>query len=250
MNSVLRRIVADVLRDERGLPPETPVIRKAPAKILQLMDSGFFLIAEIKHRSPSKGLLRKQFNPEELASAYSVGGASAISVVTEKNHFGGLPEHLTSVRKAVGLPLLRKDFIMTHRQVTESFNLGADMILLIAACLEASLLTELHSAATELGMTPIIEVHRQSELEKALAADPMIIGINNRDLNDFRVDINTSLNLIGEIPSGIRAISESGISTGEQIRQLKAAGFSGALVGETLLVSNDPVLTLRGLLHE
>ena len=249
MNSVLNKIVARVLQDEEGLSVETPTQRNLPIDVEKLMKDKFFLIAEAKHKSPSKGLLRDPFCPGELAVAYESGGASAISVVTEKHHFGGLPEYLTLVKNLVDVPVLRKDFIVTERQVIESYNLGADMMLLISAILDKAQLRDLHCTAVELGLTPMVEIHSLSELEKALFAEPLIIGINNRDLNDFSVDTGRTLEIKPEVPSGIRVISESGIKNHTQIRRLKNAGVSGALVGETLLLSPDPVTAVRELLH-
>lgn len=249
MNSVLKKIVARVLQDEQGLPVEIPVRRNLPIDVKNLMKDKFFLIAEAKHRSPSKGVLRDPFKPGELAKAYESGGASAISVVTEKHHFGGLPEYLTLVKNLVDIPVLRKDFIVTERQVIESCNLGADMILLIAAVLDKVQLRDLHCTAVELGLTPIVEIHSFSELGKALYAEPLIIGINNRDLNDFSVDTGRTFKIKPEIPPGIRVISESGIRNHQQIRKLKNAGVNGALVGEALLLSPDPAIAVRELLH-
>jgi indole-3-glycerol phosphate synthase len=249
MNSVLERIVSTVLSDEEKKPPLRPIQRGAPLDVPGLMDSGFFLIAEIKHSSPSRGLISQKFDPPALATAYERGGASAISVVTEREHFGGDPEYLRTVRERVGLPLLRKDFILTKRQIVESYNLGADMILLIAACLDKENLRMLYSTTMELGMTPLLEIHNHTELQMAIEVEPLLIGINNRNLHDFSVNIDTSLSLAGEIPRRIRKISESGIKTSSDIRLLKEAGFEGALVGESLLVSQDPESAVRGLLN-
>lgn len=250
MNSLLKQIVNNVLEDEKGLPMETPLSRETPIDLSVMADNGFFLIAEAKRNSPSKGILRDPFKPVELACAYQQGGASAVSVVTEKHFFGGLLEYLPAVKAAIDLPVLRKDFIVTQRQVIESYNLGADMLLLITACLEETQLAELHKASVELGLTPIVEVHDPCELEKALAVEPSIIGINNRNLNDFSVDTDTTLNIAREIPEGISVISESGIFCHQQIRELMDNGITGALVGESLLKSSDPALAVRKLLHE
>lgn len=249
MNSVLNRIAADTLACEVGKPPLETASGREIRDVIELVDSSFFLIAEVKRKSPSRGVIRENFHPGELARTYEEAGASAVSVVTERNHFGGSPEHLAEVRELVTLPVLRKDFILTERQVVESFNLGADMLLLIAGCLEQKNLMKLHCLTVELGMTPLVEIHDSRELERVLKIDPILIGINNRNLHDFSVNIRTSVELGRQIPPGIRKISESGIKTPSDIRLLREEGFSGALVGETILTAADIGKVVKELLH-
>ena len=208
------------------------------------------VIAEIKKGSPSRGILRPDADPEQLARAYAQGGASAISVLTEADHFFGSLSALTMVKSAVSLPVLRKDFILDPYQVVETRASGADSFLLIAALLDGRSLGSLMTEGRKWGMEPLVEVHDADEVEMALKAGARIIGINNRDLNTFHVDVNTSLNLIKHIPGECIAVSESGIKTRGQIVRLADAGFRGFLIGESLVTSADPAATIRGFLHD
>lgn len=246
MDSVLRKMIAASSRRKPQLAGVRPGNRP-PVDVLQAMNQGFFFIAEIKRRSPSAGIIREDFDHRSLADVYARAGASAISVLTEEEHFGGAPEFLEEVRETTDLPLLRKDFILTREQVRESYLLGADIVLLIVACLGIDELRSLHSAVLDLGMTPLVEIHNEEELDRALMADPVLVGVNNRNLNDFRVSLDTSLKLSELIPSGIRKISESGISLPEHITMVKKAGFNGVLVGESILRHKDPGTTLKSL---
>lgn len=211
--------------------------------------SRIHVIAEIKKGSPSRGILRPDADPKQLAKAYSQGGASAISVITEADHFFGSLSALTMAKSAVSLPLLRKDFILDPYQVVESRASGADSFLLIAALLEGRSLGSLITEGRKWGMEPLVEVHSAEEIETALKAGARIIGINNRDLKTFDVDVNISLKLIKHIPVECVAISESGIRTRDQIVRLADAGFRGFLIGESLVTSADPAATIRGFLH-
>jgi indole-3-glycerol phosphate synthase len=170
-------------------------------------------------------------------------------VVTEEKFFYGSKEYLTDIRAAIDLPILRKDFLINTDQVVESFNLGADMVLFIVACLSDGELFELDRTARELGMTPIVEIHDESELGRALSLGPVLLGINNRNLADFAVDLDKSMNLKEIIPSGIPVISESGIQSAEHVKALKRAGFAGMLVGEALLRQPDCGAALREMIH-
>jgi len=208
------------------------------------------VIAEIKKGSPSRGILRADADPEQLARAYAQGGASAISVLTEADHFLGSLSALAMVKSAVSLPVLRKDFILDPYQVVETRASGADSFLLIAALLDGRSLGSLMKEGRKWGMEPLVEVHDADEVEMALKAGARIIGINNRDLNTFHVDVNISLNLIKHIPRELIAVSESGIKTRGQIVRLADAGFRGFLIGESLVTSADPAATIRGLLHD
>ena len=206
------------------------------------------LIAEVKKASPSRGLLRADLNPTELAQVYAEGGAAAISVLTEENYFLGRVEHLEAIRGAVELPLLRKDFIFDSYQVYESRAYGADALLLIAAILSQGQLNELVSLSRSLGLRCLVEVHTQSEVEMVALTEAEIIGINNRDLRTFGVDINTTRRLRPLIPKEKAVVSESGIRSRKDIEKLRKWGADAVLVGEALVTGNDVPAKLKELL--
>jgi indole-3-glycerol phosphate synthase len=212
-----------------------------------LSGPGIAVIAEFKRRSPSAGALREAPDVRELAGAYERGGASAISVLTEGPHFGGSLEDLRAARGACGLPLLRKDFIVDPYQLYEALLAGADAVLLIVAALEQGELQTLHREARELGLDVLVEVHDRGELRRALELGAELIGINNRDLRDFSVDVRRTFDLMDEIPAGVAVVSESGIAAAEQLRELQARGVQAVLVGETLMRAADPEAALRDL---
>lgn len=202
------------------------------------------LIAEIKRASPSRGLLLDPFDPLHLAAVYQENGAAAISVLTESQYFQGDLSYLTAVSRMMKvsrpqLPLLRKDFIFSPYQIYESRAAGADALLLIAAYLEKERLLELHALTLSLGMTPLVEVHTQEELTLALDCAPRLVGINNRNLQDFSVRIETTLELREMIAPGIAVVAESGIRTAEDIYRLAEAGVDAVLVGEALVTAPD-----------
>jgi indole-3-glycerol phosphate synthase len=211
-------------------------------------DGGVKIIAEIKCASPSKGILRENFNPPQIAKSYAHSGASAISVLTDKRFFKGDLTHLRDVRGVVSLPLLRKDFIIDPYQVYEARLYGADAILLIAGALKTKALTELLSLTHSVGMSAIVEVHSEEELEKALLAESRIIGINNRDLNTFNVSLGVSTRLMKLIPKGKIVVSESGIGSSEDITRLRDEGICTFLIGETFMKASDPGEELKNLL--
>lgn len=207
------------------------------------------IIAEAKKASPSKGILCQDFDPVRIARKYELAGAAAISVLTEEKFFLGHPSYLTKVKKATGIPVLRKDFIIDPYQIFESRVLGADAVLLIAATLSGEQLKDLRMLAAELGLSCLVEVHTESELNLALSAKADIIGINNRDLNTFETDLNKTFNLIGLIHDhSITVVSESGIKTHADIMRLKEGGVHAALVGEALVRSADPGEALKELI--
>ncbi len=225
---------------------ETP----PPANFAEVFDrSRIHVIAEIKKGSPSRGILKSDLDAEWLAGAYAQGGASAISVITEADHFLGSLNALKMAKAAVSLPLLRKDFILDPYQVIETRASGADSFLLIAALLDGRSLGSLITEGRKWGMEPLVEVHSAEEIETALKAGARIIGVNNRDLKTFRVDVNVSLKLIEHIPVECVAISESGIQTRDQMLRLADAGFRGFLIGESLVTSADPAARIRSFLH-
>jgi indole-3-glycerol phosphate synthase len=208
------------------------------------------VIAEIKCASPSKGVLRPDYNPVEISKSYARGGASAISVLTDSRFFKGSLDHLRDVRSSVEIPLLRKDFIIDSYQVYESRFYGADAILLIVAVLESTILKELLELAHSLDMNAIVEIHNEAELDKAIKAGSKIIGINNRDLKTFDVSLETSLRLCKLIPKGKIVISESGISSSDDLKRLKSAGINVLLIGERFMRAPEPGEELRKLLLE
>ena len=208
------------------------------------------VIAELKPASPSRGVLRAPFDPVALAKDLESSGAAALSVLTEPEFFGGSLKNLRDARKNIQLPVLRKDFIFDPWQVWESRANDADSFLLIVAALEDTLLSDLMALGRELGMEPLVEVHTPAEIDRALAANAQIIGVNNRDLKTLAVDVQTSFDLIARVPDDCLAVSESGLRTHSNLEKLRAAGFDAFLIGEQLMVSSDPSSALAALLRQ
>jgi indole-3-glycerol phosphate synthase len=258
----LARICADtraslaVRKAETGIEALRQMIgagQKAPrgfglALKQRVAESGFALIAEIKKASPSAGLIRPDFDPAALARAYDAGGAVCLSVLTDKRYFQGDPEHIRSVRAAVSLPILRKDFILDPWQVYESRAMGADAVLLIMAALSDEEARALEALARALDMDVLAEVHDARELERALGLETSLIGINNRDLKTLQTDIKITLELAPLVPPDRFLVSESGIATHEDVRRLVAAGAHCFLVGESLMRQKDVTAATRRLL--
>lgn len=205
---------------------------------------GLSVIAEVKRKSPSAGLIRADIDPVARALAYERGGAAMISVLTERDHFGGSPEDFEAVRAAVSLPLLRKDFIVDHIQVTEARALGADAVLLIVAILSDEQLVSLSEGVRSYGMTPLVEAHSLAELERALALGPEMVGINNRDLSTFETNLGTAEDLAQHLSAVPVTVGESGIWTVDDARRMARAGYDAVLVGEALVRSEDPAALL------
>jgi indole-3-glycerol phosphate synthase len=210
--------------------------------------SDFACIAEVKKKSPSRGLLSEDFNPEKIGVEYELGGASAISVLTDDEFFGSSLGDMMRIRRAVSLPILRKDFIIDEYQVYEARAYGADAILLISEILSEDEIRRLVELAQKLGMAAVVESHKPEGIEKAKMAGAQIIGVNNRDLDDFTLDTETSILLRPLVPEEIIAISESGIKTSGELQRLRDIGYRGALIGETLMVATDREQALRNLL--
>jgi indole-3-glycerol phosphate synthase len=212
-----------------------------------LRTPGIGVIAEFKRRSPSAGVLQRNPDLHETVGAYRRGGAVALSVLTEGPNFDGSLEDLRAVRTARELPILRKDFIVDPYQLHESRAAGADAVLLIVAALAPDELASLHDAARAMELDVLVEVHDAEELQGALRRGAELIGINNRDLRDFSVDVERTASLMSEIPSGVTVVSESGIATSEQLERLEQLGVHAVLVGESLMRSADPQAALRAL---
>ncbi len=206
------------------------------------------LIAELKKASPSKGILRADFQIEPLAEAYAKAGAQALSILTDVQYFQGDLSYLKKAQAVSGLPVLRKDFIIDEHQVYEAREAGADAILLIVAMLSLEQLKDLQALAQSLGMTVLVEVHDGHEMETALRADIQLLGINNRNLNDFTVTLQTSLELIENCPVGLPVVSESGIFTREDALLLQNKGISAILVGEALITQIDVEAAVKSLM--
>jgi indole-3-glycerol phosphate synthase len=228
----------------RDRPPPTP-----RDFATALREPGLSAIAEIKRKSPSKGLLRKDLDPSAIGRGYAHNGAAAISVLTDHEFFGGSLDDLTNVRQAVSLPVLRKDFIVDQYQLHESHWVGADAALLIVRILSGSQLSEYLAMARELGLAALVETHDEREVERAVAAGAEIIGVNNRNLETFDVNLETAVRLKSYIPADRVAVAESGIHTRADAARLESAGYDAILVGESLIRSSDPGAKLRELLE-
>jgi indole-3-glycerol phosphate synthase len=213
-----------------------------------LVRPGIGVIAEFKRRSPSAGSLREKAEVGTIAAAYERGGASALSVLTEEPNFEGSLDDLRAARAACGLPVLRKDFVVDPYQLHEARAAGADAVLLIVAALDQEELASLHELAASLGLDVLVEVHDREELERAASMGARLIGVNNRDLRDFTVDVQRTSQLLAGMPKGAVVVSESGISTAEQLRALEREGVAAVLVGETLMRAPEPQRALANLL--
>ena len=254
--SALSEIIEGVLADVNNrLVPisilekqlnQAPVLRDAYSA---LSKKGLNLIAEVKRSSPSKGMLATISNPVELATSYQDGGAEIISVLTEERRFKGSISDLVSVRSAVSLPVLRKDFIVTEFQVYESRIIGSDLLLLIVAGLSKSQLRDYFQLATSLGMQVLVEVHDLSEVELALEIESKIIGVNCRNLKTLEIDKTAFDLILPRLPENVLKVAESGISTRAEVEKLESLGADAILVGETLVKSGNPLHTIKELLN-
>jgi indole-3-glycerol phosphate synthase len=254
--SVLERIVEDT-RDEVGRRREAVPLARLEAAIAErpacrpfseaLLRPGVSLIAEHKRRSPSAGEIRAGATVSDIVAAYERGGAAALSILTEPFHFGGGLDDLREARAATQLPALRKDFIVDPYQLYESSAAGADAVLLIVAALEPLTLAELLQEARALDLDALVEVHDERELEAALEVDADVLGINNRDLADFSVDIERTYELLSDVPAGKTVVSESGFSTRDQLDDLERVGVDAVLIGETLMRAEDVEAAVRAL---
>lgn len=236
-----RRVPLSALEQEIGSRGEDRPFSEA------LSRHGLSVIAEHKRRSPSVGAIRADLSVPEVVTAYERGGAAAVSVLTERHHFGGSLDDLRAARAATGLPILRKDFVVDRYQLYESAAAGADAILLIVAALDAGALAALHDEALGLDLDVVVEVHDEEELEAALLVGAEVIGINNRNLADFTVDVGRTHELLADVPAGKTVVSESGFSTRAELDELESVGVDAVLIGETLMRSPDLELACREL---
>ena len=205
------------------------------------------VIAEVKKASPSKGVIRPDFIPADIAQSYAQFGAACLSVLTDRQYFQGSPDYLKQARASCHLPVLRKDFIVDPYQVYEARAMGADCILLIAACLDDAQLAELEAIALGLNMAVLVEVHDRDELQRALQLKTPLLGINNRNLRTFEVTLDTTLGMLADVPADKLLITESGILTRDDVRTLRAAGVNAFLVGEAFMRAPEPGLALAEL---
>lgn len=227
----------------------TRLYQRGPRGFLKsLSRPGRRVIAEVKRASPSQGMIRQDFDPVAIASGYEANGAAALSVVTDERFFSGSLRYLSDIASRVSLPVLRKDFLLDPYQVVEARSFGADAVLLIAAMLDEGALEELHAEARSRSLDVLVEVHSEAELETALGIGASLIGINNRDLRTFRVDIGVAEALLPRVPPHVLAVCESGIGDVEQVERLEASGGRVFLVGETLMRAEDPGAKLAELL--
>ncbi len=259
MAEILAVIAEHVRQQVERRRRETPVSKLRERRLFSVPVRGFAaalagnsrrIIAEVKKASPSKGLIREDFDPVAIAKDYADHGASALSVLTEERFFQGSLAHLEAIRQAVGVPLLRKDFMLDSYQLVEAKSYGADAVLFIAALLDSSLLRELREEATALALDSLVEVHTEKELESALKAGSQLIGINNRNLKTFEVSLATTETLAPLLPPGTPAICESGIDSLEQIRCVEKLGIHVFLIGESLMRAPQPGKKLSELLEQ
>lgn len=237
--ATMSRMIAD-------LPP----CRGFSARVRKLAGTGTAVIAEVKKASPSAGIIREDFQPDQIAQSYAAAGAACLSVLTDRQYFKGADEYLQQARMACELPVLRKDFLFDPWQLYQSRLLGADCILLIVAALNRSLLQELDGLARELGLDVLVEVHNEEELDDALGTGALLLGVNNRDLHTFTTDLAVSERLRPMIPDSRLMVTESGIHTLEDVARLRRAGIHGFLVGEAFMRQPEPGMALHQLFFE
>jgi indole-3-glycerol phosphate synthase len=252
LDEIIEGVRADLAEREATTPLEQ--LREAAGRAAPALDplpalraAPVSVIAEVKRRSPSKGDLATIPDPAELAARYAAGGAAVISVLTEQRRFGGSLQDLRDVRARVSVPVLRKDFVVTPYQLWEARAAGADLVLLIVAALDQPLLEALHAEAVALGMTPLVEVHDEAEVERALAAGAQVVGVNARNLKTLEVDRDTFARVAPAIPDSVVRVAESGIRGGADVATVVGQGAHAVLVGEALVTGVDPETAVAGL---
>lgn len=259
MSDILAQICADKKTHIQRKRATTPLsvleeriedLSLIPGFISKLRDLSPALIAEVKKASPSRGVIRENFDPVAIARLYEKAGAACLSVLTDEPYFQGKDEYLSAIRKVVSLPILRKDFMLEPYQIAESRALGADCALLIMAALSDAQARELYDASRHYGLDALIEVHDAQELERALALGPEMIGVNNRNLKTLEVDRQTGLDLAARIPESVLKVAESGIATHEDMTVFQKAGYSAFLVGESLMRQDDIETAVKNLLQK
>ncbi|MGB7767579.1 MAG: indole-3-glycerol phosphate synthase TrpC [Verrucomicrobiia bacterium] len=261
MTNILDKIVEEKKREVAKLPArliaagdlrdamlEHGERRDFLAVLRQPRQGDIALIAEVKKASPSAGVICEEFDPVRIAKEYEAAGASCLSVLTDGKFFQGSLDHLRQIRAAVKLPLLRKDFIIDERQILEAIEWGADAILLIVAILTGAQLAKFHSLAMEAGLAALVEIHDEAELERALKVSPALLGVNNRNLKTFKVDLATTERLARKIGAGKILVAESGIQTRADVERLKQCGANAILVGESLMRGGDIPSKIRELI--
>lgn len=261
LETIIKNKRAELVHLKRELPlsllkdriTELPPLRDFQGALTPPQETGepatIRIIAEVKKASPSKGIIREDFNPVELACSFEENGAAALSVLTEKKYFQGNFDYLESIKRATAIPLLDKDFIIDPYQIYQARMYGADAVLLIAAILPDDLLSDYLALAAKLGLSALVEVHTLDELKRVLPLHTPIIGINNRNLTTFQVTTTTSLELLNYIPEDTLVVSESGIHSKQEIISLRERGVDAFLIGEALMKERDPGKKLRELIH-
>jgi indole-3-glycerol phosphate synthase len=234
----------DLLVEAEAAPPARGFVAALQRRIAAGSPA---VIAEVKKASPSKGVIRQDFDPAAIAARYAAAGAACLSVLTDAKYFQGHDDHLVAARAVTALPALRKDFIVDPYQIVEARALGADCVLLIVAALEGAELRDFHARAESLGIDVLVEVHNAVELERALELAPKLIGINNRDLKTFNTTLETTFALLPKIPPGVIVVTESGINDRHQVAALRARGVNAFLVGEAFMRAADPGAALHEL---
>ncbi|WP_419825482.1 indole-3-glycerol phosphate synthase TrpC [Sphingomonas sp.] len=247
-DEVARRRRATPLVEVEATARAAGPVRGFAAALARKTATGHALIAEVKRASPSKGLIRPDFDPPAHARAYEAGGAACLSVLTDAPFFQGDPADLIAARDACSLPVIRKDFMVDAWQVAEARAMGADAILLIVAALDDGALAEIEAAALAYGMDVLVEVHDEAELERALGLRSRLIGVNNRDLRDFSVDLGRTERLAGRVPTDVALVAESGLAARADLDRLAEAGVRRFLIGETLMRADDVAAATRALI--
>ena len=240
------RSLDDVRREAESMPPTRGFVNSLKKKAASQQPG---VIAEVKKASPSKGVIREHFDPLAIAESYAAGGATCLSVLTDEQYFQGSDDYLKAIAENVDLPVIRKDFIIDEYQIYEARALGADCILLIVSALNVMRLTVLTTLARGLGLDVLIEVHDRVELESALAQQPTLVGINNRNLKTFETSLDTTIELLPKIPEGVTVVAESGIATRQDVEHMQAHDVHCFLVGEAFMRADDPGTELKQLFY-